>query len=125
MTENELHSFYKAAVLPQFELIDGVIVWAKSIQIGPDENAHPFALNGQQYILIFEDHGGLALQREFIEKQLQIKPNEYDYVHPITQDDMTPSYTGFHLPTPYKYVPGVTGTFTLLHLRAAKQFRSI
>lgn len=118
MTTEQYHAFYQTAVLPQFGLDVSNIKWGESARLGPDELADWFTLNGETYALIFEDYFGLGKSPDYIQKQLNLKPGEYVFVEPTSDNptDASPSYIGFKLPVPYKYVEGVTGTFTLLRL---------
>jgi len=118
MTTSRLQVFYQVAVLPQFGLKTAGITWSKSARLGPDELADWFELNGEAYVLIYEDNFGLGKNPDFVNKHLNLKVGEYDFVPPTSKNpmDAMPSYVGFKLPVPYRYVEGVTGSFTLLRL---------
>jgi hypothetical protein len=117
MTEIQLHAYYTTAVLPQFGITADNIQWINCRTLGPDEFAHAFTLDWQRYILIFEDYDGLGRDPEFIDETLDLRPQDFEYIVPTSDTNSSPSYTGFHPPTTYKYVEGVTGTFTLLKVR--------
>lgn len=117
LNKANLHAFYGYAVLPQFGIASDDISWQGGTDLGPDESAHFFSLDGVSYVLIFEDAGGLARTDAYIKEKVLVNGQPYEYVRPISEAPNSPSYDGFHPPTPYQYVPNITGTFTLIRLR--------
>lgn len=116
MDNEALYAFYSYVVLPQFGVGDNEVQWQGSSVLGPDEWAHYFSLDGTAYVLIFEDAGGLGATESYIRQEVLVSERPFEYVKPISEAPHSPSYDGFHLPTPYQYCPNVTGTFTLIRL---------
>lgn len=111
-----LHEFYTKAVLPQFGLDTTAIEWYEVRRLGPDEMAHIFAINRQTYILIYEDYYGLGRSPHYIRENLDLDKKEFEYINPISSSEHSPSYRGFTPEAPYKFVEGVTGSFTLIRI---------
>lgn len=116
MKPEHLYAFYEYALLPQFGIESEDVGWQRSVEIGPDETAYYFSTSAHHFILIFEDYDGLGRDAGYIEETLGLKDEEYSLVQPKAGSAATPSIR-FSLQTPYKYAPGITGTFTLLELR--------
>ena len=111
-----LYEFYEKFLLLQFDIKDKQISWGHSDRLGPDENAHYFQFEGESYVLIFEDYGGLALKKAFIEETINLQGKRFEYVPPISETDQSISYM-VKFPTPYQYCENVTGAFTLIKLQ--------
>jgi hypothetical protein len=109
------HTFYEQAVLPQFGIRDAEIIWHDRRTLGGDEVAFLFAVDGQEYALIFEDYGGLGKNKAFIQDKL-LEGGDFEYVQPIAKTNAGPSYDGFKLPTPSQYCQWITGMYTLIRL---------
>jgi hypothetical protein len=119
-----LLGFYEAAVLPQFGITNVKIDWGERIRLGPDEFYCDFQINGKDYGLIFEDYQDLGQDPAYIEDELGLRKDQYEFVLPISATHISPSYAGFRMPTPYKYIEGVTGTFTLLRIYSEEERKS-
>lgn len=119
-----LVSFYEAAVLPQFGIEGAQIDWGERTRLGPDEFYCDFRINEKEYGLIFEDYQDLGQNPAYIEDELGLRKDQYEFVLPISATHIPPSYAGFRMPTPYKYVEGVTGTFTLLRVYSEEERKS-
>lgn len=120
MDEKALHVFYTYAILPQFGLQACDVMWHPGEPLGPDESLHRFSANKRSYGLIFEDNEGLGYTDAFIRDTILFNNEPYDFIPPLAETSISPSYNGFRLPTPFQYCAQVTGTFTLvefLHLR--------
>lgn len=111
-----LQAFYEAAVLPQFGIVRKDIQWHGRTDLGPDEMAFYFSLEGIEHILIYEDYGGLGQNDEYIRNEVLVNGRPYEFVLPTSATAHSPSYDGFNLPPPSCYCEGVTGTFTLIRL---------
>lgn len=107
--------FYTKAVLPQFGLKGLDVVWGERKSLGPDESAWPFRIWESHYVLIYEDYDGLGRSEEFVKEHIT-GSKKFDFVSPMSKTSTAPSYGGFHLPAPYKYVRDITGTFTIIKL---------
>lgn len=118
MKPEYIYAFYEYALLPQFGIENEHIAWHGSHKLGPDETAHLFSTDTSDFILIFEDYDGLGRDPSFIEETLRLKSDTYAYVKPKSQTSTSPSLR-LTLPTPYKYAPNITGSFTLLKMHDA------
>ena len=116
LTIPALHEFYTKAVLPQFGLIIDAPSWYETRKLGPDEMAHTFTFDHQTYILIYEDYYELGRSPHYIFENLGLDKKEFEYISPTSHSEHSPSYRGFTLETPYKFVEGVTGSFTLIKI---------
>jgi hypothetical protein len=116
LNEENLHSFYKHVVLPQFGIKDNDITWQPAETLGGDESLHRFSVSERSYALIFEDCQGLGNNEEFITHNILGDKRSYKFVVPISKTSISPSYYGFRLPTPSQYCSNITGTFTLIEL---------
>ncbi len=113
MSEEALQEFYKYVLLPQFGLEKVQIEWKKHQEIGPDDDAHYFDINNQQYMLIFKDYG--AYSEEELKELIKLPRGTFEYVSPTSHSDIAPIYrVGFDAPS--KYAHNVTGYFTLLKI---------
>lgn len=120
------HDFYEAAVLPQFGINDFEIEWGEPERLGPDENCVRFWIEGCAYILISEDYKDLGSSPFYIKNHLGLAENEYEFVWPTSYSETAPSFSGFKPTfTPYRYVRGVTDTFTLLRVYSPEEKRSL
>ena len=115
MEGNSLYDFYEKFLLPQFGIKDTKIEWSNSEEVGPDENVHYFSADSEDYALIFEDYGGLGRTEAFVKENVKLKNDNFVYIAPTSDTDVSPSYT-VKFPTPYQYCVNVTGTFTLVKL---------
>ncbi len=117
LTPQSLLEFYTKAVLPQFGIYGTSISWGSMQELGPDEFAYYFNIDSINYCLIFEDFGGLAQSREYIEEVLGLGNEEFEYINPTSHTEQAPSFSGFKMQAPYQYVPKITGSFTLLKIQ--------
>jgi hypothetical protein len=115
MDKKFYQEFYTKAVLPQFGFNDAKVAWGAHKRVGPDEFAWAFEIDGTDYILIFEDYDGLGRHEEYIRENVTGKA-KFTFVEPTSKSLVAPSYNGFKLPVPYKYIEHITGTFTLIKL---------
>jgi len=120
MKSEYIYAFYEYALLPQFGIENERIAWQGSHQLGPDETAHFFSTDAYDFILIFEDYDGLGRDPSFIEETLKLKNDVYTYVTPKPHSNASPSLR-LTLPTPYKYAPNITGSFTLLRMHESSR----
>jgi len=116
LSEQSLHTFYAYAVLPQFGIKDCDIEWQAAEALGGDESLHRFSSEQRSYALIFEDYEGLGSNEAFIKDRLLGDKESYEFVLPISETSISPSYNGLGLPAPSQYCDNVTGTFTLVEL---------
>ncbi len=111
-----LYSFYSHAVLPEFGFTEGKdINWINSRCIEADEFAHTLTINSMPHILIWEDYEGIGSNQEFVTTHV-CNGAKFEYIIPVSQTDISPSYDGFRLDSPSQYCENVTGTFTLIKL---------
>lgn len=115
MNGTELYELYSNLILPQFGLKEQAVIWDSSDTLGPDEEAHYFNIRDKRYVLIFEDVGGLAVERNYIKDNIELKGKDFTYISPVSATDHPPSWL-MGLTAPYKYCHNVTGAFTLLLL---------
>lgn len=113
LSASSLHDFYKHVVLRQFGLKDEKIVWERSNVLGPNEEAHYFHTSNVSYVLLFEDYGGLATERSYIEANIELSGKGFEYVNPISATDHNPSWS-LKPDAPYQHCHNITGTFTLI-----------
>ncbi len=113
MHGKSLYEFYEKFLLLQFGIQDQKIVWSHSHDIGPDEVAHYFEMDGYRYVLVFEDYGGLAVEEKYVQETLNLEDNSFQYISPISATKHAPSYI-VKFSTPYQYCENVTGAFTLI-----------
>jgi hypothetical protein len=115
--DNFYQKFYAQAVLPQFGIKDADVVWGEQRRLGGDEAAFFFRLDSDAYVLVYEDHGGLGKNENFIRDQVfGGDEKQFEFVQPIAQTSSSPSYDGFKLPAPSQYAPMITGVYTLVKL---------
>lgn len=115
MQGDALYEFYERFLLPQFGIKGKEIVWSHSTTLGPDEDAHYFRIENKAYVLVFEDIGGLAIERAYIEESVGLKGKRFEYVLPVSATEHTPSWI-LKFPTPYQYCHNITGAFTLIEI---------
>lgn len=114
MQGRALYELYEKFILPQFGIKDET-TWDGSDTLGPDEDAHYFKIKDKRFVLIFEDFGGLAVERNYIEENIDLKGKGFTYIEPISATEHSPSWI-VKFETPYQYCHNVTGAFTLIEL---------
>lgn len=115
MDGDALYEVYEKFILPQFGLKNQTIEWEGSDTIGPDEEAHYFDADDVRYALIFEDIGGLAVDRAYFKDNIHLKGKGFSYVEPISATEHSPSWL-VKFDTPYQYCHNITGAFTLIQI---------
>lgn len=114
ISEDSLHAFYAYAVLPQFGIDQTQIKWESAEALGGDESLHRFEVDRQTYALIFEDYDGLGRNDAFIQDKVLQDGKSYEFVEPVSSSGSAQTYDGFRLPSPSRYCPNITGSFTLI-----------
>lgn len=96
--------------------MDRVIEWRGSQAIGPDEAVHYLVIDGRDYALLFEDHGGKGYDDDFVKDQVLERHVRYEIIPPHSASSDRLTYDGFQPSVPYVYCHNITGTFTLFRL---------
>jgi len=103
-----LMNLYERAILPQFD-IQNNISWDKNEQTFQNGRARFFKSDDLSYMLVFEDYPTLS-----VDDVRDISGVNGSIIPIRLRDDPTETHLSFGpRSTPYKYVDGITGYFSL------------